>query len=144
MRRLKPVVGGALAVVIVLQSSWSGGASADAQPRTHDVEVRKVHLDRERGADVRLVVSYRHDTEHVRFRILGHGAEEGIRWRWTLRVTTGSSAAGASGTEVKAHSYWSSGVVVASDTRRHVARARVEGPWGESCSGVNRARPHGG
>jgi len=142
MRHRKPMIR-ALAVVLVVASSWGGGATAAAPSRTHDVEVRKIHLDCERGADVRLVVTYRHDTERVRFRIRGHGAAEGTRWRWTLRVTTGSSTGGASGRAVKAQSYWSSGVLSAPDTRRHVARASVEGPRDESCQGVYRAGPHG-
>jgi hypothetical protein len=138
MRNLKTLIC-ALAVALVLPPSTGVGAAAVAAPaRAHDVDVRKVYLDCERGADVRLVVSYGHGTDRVRFRVRGHGAREGTRWRWTLRVTTGRATAGASGMEVKAQSFWSSGVLSAPDDRRHVARARVEGPRGETCRGVYR------
>ena len=143
MRHLKPAIR-ALALVLVVASAWGGGAAAVVSPRTHDVEVRKVYLDCGKGADVRLVVTYRHDTERVRVRLRGHGGAEGTRWRWTLSVTTGGTTGDGSGTEVKAQTCWSSGVLSAPDTRRHVVRASVEGPRGESCTGVYRAGPHGG
>ena len=142
MPRPKPVTN-ALAAVIVLLSSWGDGGSAVAQPRTHDVEIRKVYLECEKGADLRLVVTYRHDTDRVRSRLRGHGAAEGTRWHWRLELTTGTTTTGAVGMEVKGRSYWSSGVLGAPDPRRHVTRARVEGARGESCSGVYRAGPRG-